>query len=255
MKKHFMNFGLVLILWVWPASFACAEGSWWDTGIDILKSINGETQKDSSGVIQQGLSSNDIRDAFKQALRIGTENVVDQLGIAGGFNADPTIHIPLPEQLQTVQELLARIGMSSLTDDLELKLNRAAEAATPKAKKLFYQAITEMTFEDVNAIYNGPEDSATQYFRRKMSEPLKVEMRPIVEKTLSQVGAVNAYDQFIDQYKTIPMVPDIKANLTEHVLQRGLEGIFHYLAEEEASIRQNPAKQTTALLKKVFGVN
>jgi hypothetical protein len=29
--------------------------------------------------------------------------------------------------------------------------------------------------------------------------------------------------------------------------------VFLYLAQEEAAIRQNPAKQTTALLKKVFG--
>jgi hypothetical protein len=31
-------------------------------------------------------------------------------------------------------------------------------------------------------------------------------------------------------------------------------GIFHYMAAEEASIRENPAKQTTELLKRVFGV-
>lgn len=245
---------MLLIFCVWQPTITLAASSWWDTGVDILKSISGENQEGSSGYSQSELSSTDIRDAFKQALRIGTENVVDQLGTTGGFNADPVVHIPLPEQLQTVKSLLGKIGMSALTDDLELKLNRAAEAATPKAKELFFQAITQMTFEDLSAIYNGPKDSATQYFQRKMTEPLKLEMKPIVENTLSQVGAVNAYDQFIDHYKTIPMVPDVKANLTEHVLQKGLEGIFHYLAEEEASIRQNPAKQTTTLLKKVFGV-
>lgn len=253
MKNYLMYVCLLSFFCAWQPANAKAEGSWWDTGVDVLKSISGVNQKNDQGVIGAGLTSTDIRDAFKQALRIGTENVVDQLGTTGGFNADPAIHIPLPGQLQTVKTLLDRVGMSALTDDLELKLNRAAEAATPKAKELFFQAITEMTFEDVSTIYNGPEDSATQYFQQKMTEPLKLEMKPIVEQTLSQVGAVNAYDQFIDQYKTIPMVPDVKANLTEHVLQKGLEGIFHYLAEEEASIRQNPAKQTTELLKKVFG--
>lgn len=252
MKNCFKSISL-LFLCVLTPTMAQAEGSWWDTGADILKTISGDSKETGVSGIDSEVSSTDIREAFKQALRIGTETVVDQLGTTGGFNADPVVHIPLPEQLQTVKTLLDRVGMSALTDDLELKLNRAAEAATPKAKELFYQAITEMTFEDVSAIYNGPQDSATQYFQRKMSEPLKLEMKPIVEDTLSQVGAVNAYDQFIDQYKTIPMVPDVKANLTEHVLQKGLEGIFHYLAEEEASIRQNPAKQTTALLKKVFG--
>ncbi len=32
-----------------------------------------------------------------------------------------------------------------------------------------------------------------------------------------------------------------------------MDGIFYYLAKEEAAIRENPAKQTTDLLKRVFG--
>ena len=34
-----------------------------------------------------------------------------------------------------------------------------------------------------------------------------------------------------------------------------MDGIFHYLAKEEAAIRSNPAKRTTALLQKVFGAD
>ena len=34
-----------------------------------------------------------------------------------------------------------------------------------------------------------------------------------------------------------------------------MEGIFFYLAREEAAIRQNPAARTTELLQKVFGGN
>jgi len=171
-----------------------------------------------------------------------------------GFNTDPSIHIPLPEELYTIKVLLSKIGMSQLADDLELKLNRAAEAATPKAKDIFFQAITDMTFEDIKNIYEGPENSATKYFQSRMSPFLKQEMQPIVENALSQVGAIQSYDNVISQYKTLPFVPDLKANLTEHVIQKGMNGIFHYIAKEEASIRKDPLKQTTTLLKKVFGV-
>jgi len=31
-----------------------------------------------------------------------------------------------------------------------------------------------------------------------------------------------------------------------------LNGVFHYMAEEEAAIRKNPVKRTTEILKKVF---
>ena len=110
-----------------------------------------------------------------------------------------------------------------------------------------------MTFDDIKKIYEGPEDSATRYFQSKMTPALKKEMKPIVEKSLSQVGAIQSYDSVMGQYKALPFVPDVQANLTEHVLQKGMDGIFYYIAKEEASIRNDPTKQTTALLKKVFG--
>jgi hypothetical protein len=34
-----------------------------------------------------------------------------------------------------------------------------------------------------------------------------------------------------------------------------MDGIFYYMAKEEAAIRTNPAKRTTDLLKRVFGAN
>jgi len=250
MKNYLTIFSVVLIFGAWLPSQAVAEGSWWDKGADILNNLS----EQSDGKILTEPSYAEIGEAFKQALRIGADNVVRQLGATDGFNADPSIHIPLPEELKTIKTMLSKIGMSQLADDLELKLNRAAESATPKAKKLFLQAITDMTFDDVKNIYEGPENSATKYFQSKMSSPLKKEMQPIVENTLSQVGAIQAYDKFIDQYKTLPFVPDVKADMTEYVIQKGMEGVFYYLAKEEADIRQNPAKQTTALLKKVFGV-
>lgn len=227
-----------------------AEGSWWEKGINIFKSLNGDAKEE----ISKEPSYGEIGDAFKQALRIGTENVVSQVGTLDGFNADSLIHIPLPEELNTIKTTLSKLGMSQLVDDLELKLNRAAESATPKAKTLFLQAITDMTFDDIKNIYEGPDNSATKYFQSKMSLPLKKEMQPIVEETLSQVGAIQAYDKAIGQYKALPFVPDVKANLTEHVIEKGIEGIFYYIEKEEAGIRKDPAKQTTALLKKVFGV-
>ena len=171
----------------------------------------------------------------------------------GGFSDDARIHIPLPENLEKAKSVLAQVGMSGTLDDLELKLNRAAEDATPKAKALFVDAIKQMNFEDIRKIYNGPEDSATRYFESKMTAQLTQAMMPVIDNSLSEVGAIKSYDKMISAYKTIPFVPDLKADLTQHVVKGGLKGIFHYLAEQEAAIRQDPVRQTTALLQKVFG--
>lgn len=204
------------------------------------------------GSSTNSLTTGEIADGLKEALRVGTQRVTGQLGQTDGFNADPAIRISLPQNLQRVQKALGAVGMSGMMDDLEVKLNRAAEVATPKAKALFWEAIRQMTLDDVRAIYNGPTDAATRYFQGKMSRPLAREMSPVVEDSLSRVGAVQTYDKAIGRYQQLPFVPDVKADLTRYVVEKGMDGIFHYLAKEEAAIRANPAARTTELLKKVF---
>ena len=199
------------------------------------------------------LTNQDITAAFKQALTIGTGEVVNQLGTTNGFALDPKVHIPLPNSLAKVQNVLNAAGMSFLLDDLETRMNRAAEIATPHAKELFVNAISEMSFDDVMSIYQGPDNSATQYFQSKMSAPLADKMRPFINQALAQAGVVQAYDNVMSSYANIPFMPDVKADLTNYVLDEGIGGIILYLGEQEKQIRQDPVRQTTELLKKVFG--
>ncbi|WP_300674641.1 DUF4197 domain-containing protein, partial [Desulfoluna sp.] len=198
MKRYGMVLCAVWSLFVWWPDHVVAEGSWWDKGVNMIKGTSDDKAPTSTATPDQA----EIGNAFKEALRLGTEQVVQQLGVTDGFNKDPAIHIPLPAGLSKAKTMVSKMGMSHMVDDLELKLNRAAEAATPKAKTLFLQAIKEMTFDDVMAIYKGPEDSATKYFEAKMSPPLKEEMRPVVDTSLSEVGAIQAYDKVVNQYKT-----------------------------------------------------
>ncbi len=86
-----------------------------------------------------------------------------------------------------------------------------------------------------------------------MSDKLAREMQPIINNSISEAGAVEAYDKVMAQYKNIPFMPDLKANLVVHVTNKGVDGIFHYIAKEEAAIRNNPAKRTTEILQRVFG--
>ena len=169
------------------------------------------------------MSNDEIGKGIKEALRVGTERLVGQLGTANGLSGDPQVRIPLPPSLKSVQSALSRVGMSGMADDLKLRLNRTAEAATPKAKKLFGDAITA-----------------------------KAEFKPIANASLADVGAVNGYDKMMGPYKPLPFVPDVKPDLTNHVLEKAIAGMFLYLGKEKAAIRETPAKRTTDLLNKVF---
>ncbi len=247
--------GLILALGavvIMSQTEAKSQSDWMKVGGDLLKQAAG---KSTGGQTAGGssLMPAEIAEGLKEALRVGSQRVVDRLGAADGFNADPSIRIPLPQSLQTVHKALSRVGMGGMTEDLALRLNRAAEAAAPKARDLFLDAVSRMTIQDAQAIWKGAPDAATRYFEGQMSAPLAAAMRPVVEQSLSQAGAVQAYDQVMGQYRSLPLVPDLKADLTGHVVDYGLKGIFTYLAKEEAAIRANPAQRTTALLQKVFG--
>ncbi|MEZ5528409.1 MAG: DUF4197 domain-containing protein [Porticoccaceae bacterium] len=246
MKSRIPVAGLLLL----SLSITASAASWWETGRQLLENASNAQSRVNE---TSGLSVEEIASGLKEALKIGTGNVVSRLGTTDGFLADQEIHIPLPGQIQQAKSLLETVGMGASLADLETRLNRAAEAATPKAKQLFLNAISEMTIDDARNIYNGSEDAATQYFRQKMSGPLGEEMRPVIAESLNQVGAVQLYDNIAGQYKTLPFVPDLKTDLTDYTIAKGMDGIFYYLAKEEAAIRQDPAKQTTALLKKLFG--
>ncbi|MGH8595219.1 MAG: DUF4197 domain-containing protein [Gammaproteobacteria bacterium] len=203
--------------------------------------------------VQAAVTNTEIGAGLREALTVGTVKVVNRLGQSGGFTNDPLVHIPLPKGLKKVKSALDAVGMGGALDDLEIKMNRAAEVATPKAKQLFVDAIKQMSLDDVKAIYNGPQDAATRYFQSKMSAPLAEQMTPVVNDSLAQVGAVKSYDKAMANYRKLPLVPDVKADLTQHVVKKGIDGVFHYLALEEAAIRQDPLKRTTSLLQQVFG--
>ena len=242
-KKYLLKY-LIVSICVFCA-ITPLHASWFDKLKHVLTS-------DSASSSNSSLTNNEIAGALKDALTVGSSNVVSQLSAPGGFNSDANIRIPLPDSLQTVQKTMNKFGMGSYLNNLENKLNAAAESATEKAKPLFINAIKELTWDDVKTILNGPDDAATQYFKGKMSSPLSSEMKPIVDSSLNEVGAINAYNNTMGKYKSLPLVPDVQADLSQHVLNKGIDGIFYYLALEEKAIRENPAKRTTELLQKVF---
>jgi len=203
-----------------------------------LGDIAGQVAGQSGGA----LSIADISAGLKQALTVGSGEVVSQLGQQNGFNADPLIRIPLPNALVSVRDVAAKVGLDSSFNTLENRLNEA-----------FVNSIRQMTLQDAQGILQGPDDAATSFFRRTMGGQLSDAMRPIIDDSLSQVGAVRGFQQLLASYRQIPFAPPVEADLTAHVLEKGLDGVWHYMAEEEAAIRQNPVKRTTDLLRRVFG--
>jgi Protein of unknown function (DUF4197) len=206
----------------------------------------------STSAAKAGLSESTISSGLKQALTVSTGRAVASTGRTDGFFKNEAIKILLPEKLQKLGKGMRAIGMGSQVDQLELGMNRAAEQAAPEAKQIFLNALTQMSFDDARHILSGNDTAATEYFRSKSSEQLAEAFAPIVHRAMENVGVVQQYNRII-QNPAAPFFTGKKFDLDQYVVQKTLDGLFYELGQEEARIRTNPAAQTTALLKQVFG--
>ena len=202
---------------------------------------------------QNALTQAEIDAGLREALTVGTNLVASQLGKTNGYFGDPRIRIPLPKTYRDIQTNLARVGASGPLDDLELRMNRAAEAAVPEARTLILGAVKSITINDALQILNGGDTAATDYLRSRTETQLRQAFTPYVKQTLAQSGAFTQLEQVAGQYGFGGVTGSLQNDLTQHAVGLGLDGIFLYVAEEEKKIRENPVARTSEILRRVFG--
>jgi len=210
------------------------------------------------GILGSGvLSQADAAAGIRAALDNGILSALGIVGAKGGFLDDQIIHIPLPKSLQSVQSVMSSIGAGGLLNNLETQLNRGAEAAAPVAKDIFLGAIRDLTIQDAIGIVKGADNAATTYLQDKTTVGLTDLFSPIMENALGQTGALQLFDQVALAARNVPFAPqlgaDAKRDLISHGVDYALGGVFHYVAVEEKAIRENPAKRTSEILRRVFG--
>lgn len=199
------------------------------------------------------LSQTDASGGLKDALIQGAQVAVQQLGAPGGFSNNPDVRIELPGNLGKAARTMKMMGMGAQVTQLETSMNQAAEAAVPQAQALLVESVKKMTVQDAKSILAGPEDSATQYLNKTSREQLRAKFLPIVQQTTAQVGLAQQYNAFAGQAAAFGVIDAKSANIESYVTEQALDGLFEMIAEQEASIRQNPAGAATSLAKKVFG--
>ncbi len=205
------------------------------------------------GASATSLSRTRIAEGLKEALRVGTQQTVKRAGRENGYFGNALIKILLPEKYQRLEKGLRLAGYGRQVDELILSMNRAAETAAPKAKQIFVDAITRMTFEDARQILQDGDNAATAFFKQRTSTTLYETFRPVIDRTLNQVGTVQKYNAMMDSVRQVPFIKGEFLDVGDYVTNKALSGLFLILAEEEKRIRQNPAARVTDLLREVFG--
>jgi hypothetical protein len=199
------------------------------------------------------LSNAEASGGLKEALTQGVGKAVSTLGSADGFLGNKEVKIPLPDSLKKIEKGMKFMGMGKQSDELVLKMNRAAEAAVPEAKALLVDSIKKMSVADAKSILTGPSDAATQYFKKTTSTQMAAKFLPIVQKATEKVQLAETYNKYAEMGSRFGVVKKEDAKIEQYVTNKALDGVYLMIAKEEAAIRQDPVGQTSNLLKKVFG--
>jgi Protein of unknown function (DUF4197) len=215
--------------------------------------LKGVTAPDS-GATSGALSAEEIARGLKDALAKGTERAIAELGKPDGFLRNLAVKIPMPPALEKIDKGLRRLGQEKVADEFIATMNHAAETAVADVGPIFGDALRQMTLDDAKQILHGPDDAATQYFRRTGGARIREKMRPIVQAATEKVGVTAAYKKLLRNNFVMLLTrdrPDLQ--LDDYITGKAADGLFLVIADEEKEIRRNPVARTTDLLKRVFG--
>ena len=198
------------------------------------------------------LSQGDATGGLKDALTQGAQIAVKQLGAPGGFSNNPEVKIGLPGKLEKASGALKMLGMGDQITQLEASMNKAAETAVTQAQPILVNAVKNMSVNDAKGILSGGQDSATQYLDKSSREQIRAKFLPIVKQSTDKVGVAQQYNALAKK-APLGLLGGKSDSVENYVTEQALDGLFKMIAQQEESIRQNPAAAATSLAKKVFG--
>lgn len=198
-------------------------------------------------------SDTGVAAGLKEALAIGTENAVKNVGRTDGYFGNQLIRILMPEKMRKVADTLSLIGYQKEVDEFVLSMNRAAEKAAPKAGAIFADSIRQMTIEDARKILSGGDTAATDFFRARATGKLTDAFKPIVSRSLDEVGSTRSYKNLMQKADAVPFLKKESMDLDSYVTGKALDGLFTVVGQEEKRIRTDPSARVTDLLRSTFG--
>ena len=213
------------------------------------------------------LTSQQVAQGLKDALKIGAEKAVAQLNKTDGYYLDPLMKINLPPQTAEIIEYAKKVpGLDKMIEDVILQINRSAEDAAAQAKPIFVNAITSMSISDAWGILKGADTAATFYLKEKTFNPLMDLYKPIIQGSLDKpivagVSASKSWNEVTGKWNKFAGsiagkllgVSKLEISLDEYVTTQALKGLFIKVEDQEKIIRTDINARTSDLLRRVFG--
>lgn len=209
---------------------------------DVLTTVTGGTITDQE-------AANGLTEALVQGATHGS----DLLSVVNGYLGNPQVKIPFPPEAQKIENTLRDLGLNKMCDDVINSINHAAENAAVEAKPILINSIRQMTINDAMNILFGANDAATEYLKKTTTAQLTAKFKPVIDNSLSKVGATKYWSDAVNYYNKIPLIEDMNPDLSGYVTQKALDGLFYMIEQEELKIRQDPGSRVSDIVQKVFG--
>jgi hypothetical protein len=204
------------------------------------------------------LTDAQIADGLKEALKVGTDTAVSIVSKVDGYYGDNLIKIFLPPGSDKMVTAASILGNQQQIDDLILMINRSAEDAAPEAVNIFVTAITNMTIVDAINILHGEDSAATHFLRDNTYYELYQAFKPKIEASLDKelvlgASANTTWTAATTLYNNAYPLDPVGTDLSTHVTEKALDGLFEKIKAEEKQIREDPNARVSDILKDVFG--
>lgn len=233
----------------------------------------------------QELSEEDIVSGLKTALQMGSETACSDLNEQNGYFNNPLVKILLPEEADVifsalndplVQSLGLDVELQKHIDSVVLAINRSAEDVADDAKPIFVNTITNLTISDgINilqgkTVFSQSKDTivfdsiaATHYMEFMTRNDLFALYEPKINESLNKdlglgftandawatlLWFYNNYIVILGGYQAIEEV-----NLSTFCANKGLDGLFLFVGNQERAIRKDPYTWANDIIEKVFG--
>lgn len=147
--------------------------------------------------IEEGLTTEEVIEGLKKALKIGTDTATTKLSVVNGYYSDALLKIPLPEEAEEIRDLVTNNALASFFDldqklfeDIVHSVNKAAENAAKEAGPVFVNSIENMTVTDAMDILKGKNPAGT----------LKISQESFDSIAATNYFKVNTYNELVDIY-------------------------------------------------------
>jgi len=186
------------------------------------------------------LKDHQIESAIRQALRLAADRTVQI--------EDDTL--TLSADLRRAKKAAVKLGHGQSFELLTRQIEEVVIAAAPGTAALFKEALELVEFDKPRQLLEAHDAAATDYLRHRVAVKLQRQLQPVVEDLLQQSGASDVSAQIAEKIKYGNL---LEIMISDHVIQRSVDGFFRHLEVQEKAIRHSPDHQSTNLLRHVFG--